>query len=230
MDFPLRPRLVKTVKLDKLTKQIRRDLTANPKKAAALGLMILVALYLWGPMVWGWAVSAKSSKRNFAGDLILEDDPVDPVQTAEKAKFVFKWDKVRQQILGNELMVSAVRDPAWPDPFQGTAPPPPRIATSEQPTPTNPPPEVQNVTPVDLGLALTSVVISPRWRAATISGEVYLENEFIKSPPDQPAGTMELKVTRITRDGVELESDGKTFVLRLERPKLAHGDEIIRDP
>lgn len=220
---------MKIVKLDKLTKQIRRDLTANPKKAGALGLMILVALYFWAPMVWGWAVSAKSAKRNFAGDLILEDDPVDPVQTAEKAKFVFKWDKVRHQILGNELMVSAVRDPAWPDPFKGSAPPPPRLATNEQPQTANPPSVEQNFTPVDPGLTLTSVVISPRRRAATISGEVYLENEFIKSPPDQPAGNMELKVTKITRDGVELESDGKTFVLKLQRPKLAHGDEITRD-
>ena len=216
------------MKLDKLTKQIRRDLTANPKKAGALGLMILVALYFWAPMVWGWAVSAKSSKRNFSGDLILEDDPVDPVQTAEKAKFVFKWDKVRQQILANELMVSAVRDPAWPDPFKGPAPPPPTLTTNEQPIPVNPTPEVQDIKPAELGLTLTSIVISPRRRAATISGEVYVENEVIKSKPDQPAGDMELKVTKITRDGVELESDGKTFVLKLQRPTLAHGDEIIR--
>ena len=42
------------MKLDKLARQLRRDVAASPKKAVALGLMVLVALYFWAPMVWKW--------------------------------------------------------------------------------------------------------------------------------------------------------------------------------
>ena len=74
----------KLVKLHKLAKQARRDLLANPKKAAILGLMLLVALYFWGPLLWKWFAPAggKKGSKDQAG-LILEDDPA---QAADKAK------------------------------------------------------------------------------------------------------------------------------------------------
>jgi hypothetical protein len=49
------------VKLDKLVKQLRRDATANPKKTALLGVMALVALYFWGPLLWKGVVAEKGN-------------------------------------------------------------------------------------------------------------------------------------------------------------------------
>ena len=80
-----RASLVETVKLDKLTKQLRRDIAANPKKAAALGLMVLVALYFWGPLVWSWFAPAAARESSKASNvaLILTDDPAEPARQGQ---------------------------------------------------------------------------------------------------------------------------------------------------
>src|SRR6266576_3193818 len=110
----------KAVNLEKLAKQLRRDLAANPKKAAALGLMVLVALYFWGPLAWKW-VAAGGNKRNSKvnmASLILTDDPVEPShQTKVRGGAKFRWEKARQLIRQDPHMVSATFDARWIDPF-----------------------------------------------------------------------------------------------------------------
>jgi hypothetical protein len=58
------------VKLQKLGKQLRRELKANPKKAGVLALLLAVGLYLWGPLVWGWIApkSADSGRKTTAAN------------------------------------------------------------------------------------------------------------------------------------------------------------------
>ena len=43
------------VGLGRIVKQIRREAGANPKKAGILGLMGLVALYFWAPLIMKWS-------------------------------------------------------------------------------------------------------------------------------------------------------------------------------
>jgi len=50
------------VNLGKLTRQIKREALGSPKKAGALGLLCLVALYFWAPLVWGWVAPEDEPK------------------------------------------------------------------------------------------------------------------------------------------------------------------------
>ncbi len=45
---------------NRLTKRLRREISANPKKALFLGLLILAALYFWAPLVRGWITQGNS--------------------------------------------------------------------------------------------------------------------------------------------------------------------------
>src|SRR5206468_9940707 len=114
-----RQQLGKAVKLDKLLKQLRRDATASPKKAALLGLMVLVGLYFWAPLVMKF-VSRRGSKQEQTeapGAAIASAAlPVNPVHAAPGAA-KFQWQKVREQIRKDEHMASATFNPAWADPF-----------------------------------------------------------------------------------------------------------------
>ena len=90
------------MKLDKLLKQAKRDLVASPKKAAVLGLMLLVAAYFWGPLLWKWmAPSGTASAKGDQTALILTDDPVLP--DAAKAKGgkakAFRWDESQRDFV-----------------------------------------------------------------------------------------------------------------------------------
>jgi hypothetical protein len=217
--------------MDKLVKQLRRDLAANPKKAAALGLMILVALYFWGPLAWKWMSASgnkRSGKANLAS-LILTDDPAEPSQQSKaRGGAKFKWEKARQLIRQDPRMVSATFDPSWHDPFgKPIAPaqdPIVEAAQAEAATAAAAMAEAKN-----LGIVLEGVIISLRSRVATINGEACHEGDVITVKDKQDKGTTyRFRVVRIRRQGVDLEVGGRTFTLELTQPKLGSGDEIER--
>jgi len=224
------------VNLDKLAKQLRRDVAANPKKAAALGLMLVVALYCWGPLVWSWMSSNQGKKTDQAqlANLILTDDPLEPADKAKnRSKARFRWEKVRPLLAQDPRMVSATFEDVWIDPFGK-----PVIATDQSGEPGAPggttmvaTSEAALTTPAEMGLTLSSVAIGPRRRAATISGErYYVGDEITSTNKDSGLPTAKFRVAKITSQGVELERNGKTFMLRLERSRLASGDQIERKP
>jgi hypothetical protein len=216
------------VKLDKLTKQLRRDLAANPKKAAALGLMGLVALYFWLPLVWRWISPEGGTKPDQSSALILKDDPEEPAAQAKRRGVKFHWDKVRQLIVQDARMVAATYDVKWTDPFAGQAP-----KATQSPHATGRPAEPaalnSELEPQQAGLVLSSVMIGAARRTATINGDTYREGSLIKiASKESTLSAIEFHLTRITSQGVELERNGKRFVLLFARPALAEGDQIER--
>ena len=217
--------------LDKLASQLRRDMAANPKKAAALGLMVVVALYCWGPLVWDWVQSAQNNKADQSqlAKLILTDDPLEPADKAKgRSKARFRWERVRPLLAQDPYMASATFDAVWTDPFglaagdseeQGGSP---LISGSSSGT-------GAELDPSQLGLVLSTVAIGRNRSGATISGERYYEGDEITiTRKDGNLPVARVRVKRITHQGVELECQGKTLVLRLERPRLATGDAIER--
>ena len=209
------------MKLDKLARQLRRDISANPKKAAALGLMVLVAIYFWAPIVGGWTGKIGPDRKVAAEGLILEDEPVDPVAQARRARQVFPWEKVRKLVQSDPRMTPATFQTSWQNPFRKPD------QASEQTTEPLPQANANDIDPALAGLALTGVAIGPRVRAATISGKTYKEGEIVSplTAGGQPS-TVEFKLSRVDYFEIELQRNGKTYKLELKRPQLAPGDEI----
>jgi hypothetical protein len=218
------------VKLEKLTRQLRRDLLANPKKAAVLGLMLLVALYFWAPMLVRWMKPGKGAKTTASvGDLILEDEPTAGPSGLAKANKGFRWERVRQLMEGDERLRSAAFAQDWRNPFASPAPPA-DAALATDPEIIHHPVTPPDVHPATAGLALRSVVTGVRSKAAMISGEVYREGELVPATEKSDAGDgLSYRLVRIARHAVELERNGKTFWLELDRPKMAKGDAVTRD-
>ena len=219
--------------LEKLVKQLRREVAAHPQKAAALGLMLAVALYLWGPLVWGWVWSSATSreKRVDMSSLILTDDPVDEARVKQRAgRPTLRWEKIRPLLAKEPLHRSATWEVAWIDPFaaprieQGTAAS--QVADSDAPAaPASPETSTRDV---EKSLVLTSVLIGPRRRLATINGDTFAEGDTIVSGGPDSGGQVKLRVARIFRDGVELEDGKQRWLLKLSAPSLAKGDALLR--
>jgi len=214
------------VKLDKLAKQLRRDLAANPKKAAALGLMALVALYFWAPLAWRWISPQGGKKSAQPLALILTDDPEQPSQSAKRRGSQFRWEKVRQLIAQDARMAAAALERSWTDPFAPQAPP----ATTAAPAGigASPTAAVSEFTPDQAGFVLSGVLVGGKRRMATINGETYGEGSTIKIAKEGLFAAVEFRLARITHKGIELERNGKTYALLLAEPELAHGDQIKR--
>jgi hypothetical protein len=215
------------VNLDKLVKQLRRDLAANPKKAAALGVMLLVALYFWGPLAWKWFSTGgkRTGKVNMAS-LILTDDPAEPSQQSKaRGNAKFKWEKARQLIRTDPRMISATFDPSWHDPFGK----PMGAASGAGNDPNSEAAQAESAVDAgNLGLVLGSVMIGPRSRVATINGEVCHEGDIVTVTQKDKGTTHRLRVVKIRREGVTLEVGARVFTLELNQPRLAQGDEIER--
>ena len=213
------------VNLDKLNKQLRRDMAANPKKAALLGLMVLVALYFWGPLVWKF-VAAKQSKQRSAADmasLIL------PGKSRGVTKW--RWDKVRQLIRQDSRMFSAKFDSAWIDPF-GKADTDKREVVAEalpddSAVAAASAAAAQVIDPKDLGIVLGAIMIGPRTRVATINGESCREGDIVTiTAKGDATSTFEFRVHRIAKQSVQLAANGRIFALELTPPKLGNGDKF----
>jgi hypothetical protein len=221
------------VKLDKLGKTLKRELAANPAKAGALGLLLLVGVYFWGPLIWKWV-----GKKGPTAAAASEAAPiaVAPPNYEQQGKGSTStvppsatWQELRRWRENDRLVQPAEFRSEWKDIFQVSVPA--KVIPAEGPE--APKVEVKTVviSPQKAGLVLEGVAISSHSKRAIISGKVYSETDFVSASAakdgDKTAGkgsTLSFKVVRITRRTVELERNGESFRLQLAAPDLAKQD------
>lgn len=192
--------------------------------------MLAVALYLWGPLVGGWLWSAAGAreKRVDMASLILTDDPVDQTRVKQRSgRPSVRWEKIRPLLAQESLHRPATWEVDWIDPFavprmeQGAA-----ASVEVDPEPAAAAGSETAKLDVEKMFVLTSVLISPRRRLATINGDTFAEGDTVVGGLD--SGRAKLRVARIFRDGVELEDGQRRWLLKLSAPSLAQGDAFSR--
>jgi hypothetical protein len=72
-------------------------------------------------------------------------------------------------------------------------------------------------------------VMTGQQRSATINGDTYYEGGVISLGSDGQS-TVEFRLVRIGNGGIEVERNGKTYIILLNRPGLSKGDQIRRTP
>jgi hypothetical protein len=223
----------------KLAKTLKKELTRNPKKTAALGLATLVALWFWAPLMWKYF--AGSPKKSVAKAEAVQNSPPAnaPVATpaptdkqAEKAaKIIIAWDKLIEKLEQDEQMRTAALPPNSRDPFVVTKVEQQVVASvpSDVGTALAPAAEPTDLTPRAAGLVLEGTLISSHGKRAMISGKLYREGEAVRLPkgaaPATPAAeaapkedkTTQFRVETIAPRRVVLVRDDKRYELALAR-------------
>lgn len=222
------------MKLDKLLKKLKRDISASPQKAAALALMILVALYFWAPLVLKATGGKSKTKKVAAKQLILTDDPIITKVAAHPAIDAARWDRVRLSLAHDQMMLAVAPRPEWRDPFHRL----PVESTTDEPKhtgePVRQPTQRAEVPPLDeaaaqeqlAGITISTLLIGKLESAAMIRGNVYRVGDTIVLGGEKGEEALELRVVSIDPAGVDLECGGKTFRIERTRPKLAPGDHV----
>ena len=171
-------------------------MTANPKKAAALGLLLLVAAYFWAPLVWGYF-----GKGDQAGVPPVAAAPPPGAQgpapnTAVPAPEVpaptplpvarHSWQQLARWIERDERMKPAAEVAGRRDPFRPVRPP----VVARQPASTKPniKKRADEITPAKLGWTLTSTIIGSR-RMALIDGGAFALGDVIVAGEDGRAAS-----------------------------------------
>jgi len=185
--------------MQKLVNTLRAEARRSPKKAAALGLLALVAVWFWWPLMWGWLgldkkdvarpTPAAPSKPSAADAVPPGAGGVTPNLPAAESPAtpwheLLAWRSADPLTRPADLPIGKKR-PFGPLP--GRAPDAPK----------EPLPDVTQkirealaaVTPQSCGLQVTSIMIGPRARLAIINNEVYGKGECIPLPERSlPAG------------------------------------------
>lgn len=227
------------MKLDKLLKRLKRDLAASPQKAGALGLMVLVALYFWAPLVLKFTRGKPKANAAAAAasSVILTDDPVLAKAIVHPAANSAHWGRVRLTLAQDRMMLAATHHESWQNPFARLHAPPKTLPTDPDETQTaepSPLPKTPAVVPAVAkarleGVTLSSLLIGKRDSAAVIQGSVYRVGDVFSLPGDEGESALELRVQGIDAQGVDFEHDKNKYRIERTKPKLSPGDHLRQD-
>lgn len=187
-----------------------------------MGVLFLVAVWFWGPLVWGWVAPEKKAKAaapaptQGPGGLPAASPTGSNNQKSETPEP--SWEQVVQWMEQDFRTTPHVQVPGRADPFhpakhQG-APGSPGGDNEEggEVQVAGPPPDPEN-----LGASVTSTVVGPVRRVALVNGQTYeLGEDVTFSLGDQ---TVTFRLVGIERDGIVLEREGKRFDLKVPRPQ-----------
>ncbi len=167
--------------LKKLSRQLRREATADPKKAAVLGLLLLVAMYFWGPLASGWISPGETPDEIVPAAATTEQAVAEPNPSSEGSVIVTEthtWQQLEQWRTADPL----ARPVAWRsdrrDPFRG---PPEMAADAEDDEETEVEkmagPLTAELTLESLGLELVSTIVGRSRRVAFLKCDALLDEE-----------------------------------------------------
>lgn len=223
------------MKLDKLIKKLKREVLASPQKAGALGLLVLVAGYFWGPLVMKWGKKGAPSAASAVATPMQPSVASTGTITADASEPTSNlgWQQIELLLAQDPLMRPASLELFEADPFVASIPE--KVVPAEE-TPVT---EAENPTeiaeapsePAEYVVTLTSVVIGPRAKRATINGKAVREGEWLTLTAENRVDPHQVLVKRITSQGVllvpKIAGDAELFV-PFKPHSLADGEQIQR--
>jgi len=203
------------VTLGKIKSRLRREMAANPKKAALLGLVTVVALYFWGPLIWGWLNQGEKNPVAAVPTTPASDIgqfaavPANLSTDAPQKASTPSREQILQWMHDDPRMATAPPRTKARDPFEDPKSEAANVKTEKKVKP--PPP----ITPAAAGLVLTSTIIGPKRSIAQISGRTYVVGQTIEINKDKEAVRAAFRLEEIHSRRAILESRGIRFELTI---------------
>lgn len=209
--------------ISKLTKRLRREAKTNPKKAAILGLLLLVAVYYWLPLLKGMVAKAEVAPKKATETISAKKVEAEPLKAMSEmrgkketeATATFEWESLAGGLDRDPTARPCEMLLSRRSPFGSLTP---EIAEVEPEVTTEP---VQiTVTPESLGMAVSGTVIVPGRRVALINGRAYREGRNV--PSTRGGQTIEFKLAEVHDRQIVLERQGERFELAIpQRPSVS---------
>ena len=223
-----------TVNIEQMGKAARKELTRNPKKTILLGVMCLVALYFWAPLLFGRGEDAPDEVAASEDESLPQPVTASPLAgTTAPAAPTFTWQQLTTWREQDKFAKPASLPPGLRDPFlmAGSAPMGDGVAPGEG---SQMQPFAAVATPEALGLQLGGTVVGRRTRAATINGKTYSQGAAVavrqsdgeegSDGSGQSAAPVQFTLREVHPSYVVLERDGSVYSLTLKRPEA--GDVV----
>lgn len=216
-----------------IIKRLKREVRANPAKAGVLGLLSVVAIYFWAPLVMQWIKpAAKPGVVNAelaavaVGDPAATTNSVTSTTSAANGAATTTVTKQHWQALVNHLESHPQMKPIGAnatgrDPFARG----PSSVAKDETTDETTLATAAAATPAQLGLVLNSTVVGPHRRTAIVNGKIYREGRKLRAE-----GGLEFVVAQVGPRKVVLEREGQQYVLAIAPPTVLNGWELDDGP
>ena len=217
------------VSAKQLTRRLRREVTANPRKAAILGLLALVALYFWAPLLWGWIAGGNSEAEPAQAAATPEGMPPvlsrlapfsppaavnrPPAGQGKEPLTSYSWDRLARWIEDDPRMKPAREFASRRDPFHAVVQEVAEKPDSEQIKAAE---AAAAVTPESLGLVLSSTLIGPHRRTALVNGRTYEQGRTIELAKD--GRPFEFTLSEVHPRRIVLKREGRRYELTIPQP------------
>jgi hypothetical protein len=202
---------------------VRREITANPKKAAVLALLLLVAVVFWAPLVTKWmgkddasAMAANTSENPTPTTTSTPTNGPVPAPADTMTKTIH-WNHVLTAIRDDSRMQPYTRVEGERDPFSPAAS---KLAAQNQAqkAAVEVAPEI---TPEQAGIVLHSTVVGAQIKTALINGRAYHEDQNVLAAN----GRDRFVVVEIRENAVVLSRHGQLYDVKMKAVEVAAGDE-----
>ena len=213
--------------VQRLARQLRREATANPKKAVILGVLVLLAAYYWIPMATGRfgdrsptppTASPRATGPTPAVELGGGGGTAKETGSGPESP-TWRWDELASWREADPRTSPVPEWPAGRDPFRRAGE---DAVTEDEP----PPPVAAAITPPSLGLTLSGTIVSPERRAAVIGGRVYAEGSRLELVNRD--GPIVFVLSEVGPRHVVLEREGTHFELVLPERAITGRFELSR--
>jgi hypothetical protein len=217
------------VRLKRIAKQLKREATAHPTKAALLGLLAVVALWFWAPLVWGWIAEDDQTIGAVVTEPAAESPAAPSPPTSAGARTTSKqsdapqhpWQQLVQWMDSDPRTSAAQAVPEIRDPFVGC-----KTEVAER-LPEEETEKVQvEVTPQSLGMTLSSTIVGPRRRVALINGKTYRQGQTVTATRDGQEYVFTL--TEVHPRRIVLRYQAKQFELIIPSPAGSAQIELVK--
>jgi hypothetical protein len=193
-------------------------MSKHPKQAAALGALVLVALYFWAPLVWGWVAPADMACQPAAGGTEATPAPATGAVARKEtsaASVAPAWD-VLVDWMERDPRTSAVD--RWANtlnPFRAVVP---EVATAEDEKANESELEQELRETVSLSLEQVqfSTIVGPGRRAALINGKTYREGRTVTLSLGEKK--LDFQLVAVHAGRIVLERQRKQYELKLPEP------------
>lgn len=199
-------------------RKLKREVQRSPQKAAALGVLLLIAIWFWAPLLIGSSTSSEPAQPQ-PEEQAATPSSGSPAATSEPGP-EHAWQDLAAAISADEKMKPAASLVADINPFHAPAP----VEKVEETTAVAvaPPPEV---TPAMAGLVLTSTIIGRATNVAVIGGRTYRVGDEI-AVATKDAANITFVVAEVQARAVVLVRGVHRYELRLPSPLIDETDRV----
>lgn len=230
---------------------LRSEAVRSPKKAAVLGLLLLVAVYFWAPLVVDWlgasdepdadALAADAAGPSLAGVAPTENPPslvpaASPTPAAAPMGATTDWRELVHRHESRRRARMLPLESSKRSLFSLPTPPPPDALEGESPAASEAVVSVES--PDRLGIVLEGTMTRGGESFALINGRAYRTGEYLDWPSARGneseiqrssggRGECRFRVEEIHRKGAVLSRNSQTFQLHADEPKLPEGERVV---